>query len=65
MRNEQANRQLRKKLAQLGFELESLRNHVAYVSSFVEFLGSRGIDVAGFEREFRSELHDKKAASGG
>jgi glycine cleavage system regulatory protein len=58
MTNHQATRQLRKTVASLRFEIETLFNKNLYVSGFVQFLADRGLNIS--ELEFEYQQHVRK-----
>jgi hypothetical protein len=60
--NKQLNRQLRKKVASLRFEIETLFDKHMYVSGFVQFLAQNGVDVAGMERRYREHIDEQAKA---
>ena len=62
MTNHQATRQLRKKAALLGFEIEQLGNQVRYVLGFVQFLEQNGVDVQEMEVKYRPWIEEQRKA---
>lgn len=62
MTNHQATRQLRKKAALLGFEIEQLGNQIRYVLGFVQFISEKGVDVQALEAEYRAWIEEQRKA---
>ena len=62
MTNHQATRQLRKKAALLGMEIEQLGNQIRYVLGFVQFISDKGVDVQALEAEYREWIEEQRKA---
>jgi len=58
--NKQLNRQLRKKVSQLGMENFELGNQTRYVLGFIQFLQNNGVDVQTMEQKYRKWIDEQK-----